>query len=200
MCGRSTYRQAERAVSRAPQPRWRGPARQLCRALRDGPAAPVLPHHRDGTRHARGLDRGVTRDPQLRRSSSHRQIRKSTSLPRTIPEYLDQLKVALAGADPALLQRMRGTTRRDICVRSQRSILIALSPKPSRKSPPATERLKRSPTSLVTPRRVSTARYARPCRRRAHHAWVGFSASSPSRERTPLCSTCCGAWRPELSI
>ena len=28
----------------------------------------------------------------------------NTSLPRTIPEYLDQLRVALAGADPALLQ------------------------------------------------------------------------------------------------
>src|SRR5690606_5054701 len=96
-------RQAERALPGAAQPGGRGPALERGRAVRRRAAAALLHDHRHGARHPARMGRRLARDPRLRR---HRPGGDPTmnSLPRTIPEYLAQLRRALAGADPAMIQ------------------------------------------------------------------------------------------------
>ena len=83
-----------------------GLAGQPRRALGRRPAAPLLPHHRHGPRRAVRMGRRLARDPRFRRFRPRRTPAMNASAPAaaTIPEYLDQLRAALAGADPALVQ------------------------------------------------------------------------------------------------
>src|SRR5690606_20699744 len=96
-------RQAERAVSRAAQPGGRGLPGQPRRAVGCRAAATLLPDHRRRARRPARMGRRLARDPRL---SRHRPggDPMNTHLPRTIPEYLEQLRRALAGADPAMIQ------------------------------------------------------------------------------------------------
>src|SRR6185312_7654976 len=99
-------RQAERAVSGAAQPRRRGPAGQRGGAFGERSAAPLLPHHEIRPRGAARVDRRVERQPRQRRQgiAGRTVMNASSHPPRTIAEYLEQLRAALRGADPALIQ------------------------------------------------------------------------------------------------
>src|SRR3546814_4957482 len=50
------------------------------------------------------MERRLARHPRFRRCRPQGTRTMTTVLPTTIPEYLDQLRRALAGADPALVQ------------------------------------------------------------------------------------------------
>src|SRR3546814_1466967 len=50
------------------------------------------------------MERRLARHPRFRLRRPHGTRTMTTVLPTTIPEYLDQLRRALAGADPALVQ------------------------------------------------------------------------------------------------
>src|SRR5690606_17664953 len=87
------------------QPAGRGAAGQLRRAFGRRAAAALLPHHRRGARGPARLGRRLARDPRLRRRRPGGDMSmNSQKLPTTIPEYLEQLRRSLAGADPALVQ------------------------------------------------------------------------------------------------
>src|SRR5690606_32427990 len=81
---------------------------QLRRALRRRAATPLLPHHRPRAGCPQRLVRCLARHPRFRRfrpPGGHTMTTEhSRPLPSSIPEYLAQLRAALAGADPALVQ------------------------------------------------------------------------------------------------
>src|SRR5690606_31464751 len=100
---RRAQRQAERALPRAAQPGGRGLPVQPRRPVRRRTAAALLRDHRRGPRCPARMGRRLARDPRLRRYRPGGDP-VMNSLPRTIPEYLDHLRRALAGADPAMIQ------------------------------------------------------------------------------------------------
>src|SRR3546814_3627917 len=93
-----------RAVSGAAQPRRGRVAGQPRRAVDVRPAAALLPHHRRRPRRPARMERRLALHPRFRRCRPQGTRTMTTVLPTTIPEYLDQLRRALAGADPALVQ------------------------------------------------------------------------------------------------
>src|SRR3546814_4756869 len=98
-----------RAVSGAAQPRRGRVAGQPRRAVDVRPAAALLPHHRRRPRRPARMERRLARHPRFRRcrpqgTRTMTTVLPTTVLPTTIAEYLDQLRRALAGADPALVR------------------------------------------------------------------------------------------------
>src|ERR1051325_2860228 len=94
--------EAERALSGAAQPGGLRLAGKRSRAFGQRAAAPLLPHYEAGPRSAARVGGGVERYPRFRRYRLAR--RGDMNTPRTIAQYLEQLRAALAGADPALIQ------------------------------------------------------------------------------------------------
>src|SRR5690606_19222802 len=91
------------AVSGIAQPGGHGPAGQPRRTIRCRAAAALLRDHRCGAGHPARMGRRMARHPRFRRHRPGGDPVMNT-LPRTIPEYLEQLRRALAGADPAMIQ------------------------------------------------------------------------------------------------
>src|SRR5690606_38846856 len=105
---RGAGRQAELAVPGAAQSGGRGAAGQPCRTVRRRPAAPLLPHHRRRARGPGAMGRRLARHPLFRRfrprGGNRMNATQGRPLPTTIPQYLEQLREALRGADPAMVQ------------------------------------------------------------------------------------------------
>src|SRR3569623_1076256 len=101
---RCVVRQAERAVPGAAHSRRGGLAGQRSGAVRERAAAALLPHHGARACRARTVDRELDRDAPLRRIRLERSRVMSKPTPRSIAEYLEQLRSALGNADAALLQ------------------------------------------------------------------------------------------------
>src|SRR3546814_16957995 len=84
-------------------------AGQPRRAVYARPTAALLPDHRRRPRRPARMERRLARHPRFRRcrpqgTRTMTTVLPTTVLPTTIAEYLDQLRRALAGADPALVQ------------------------------------------------------------------------------------------------
>src|SRR5690606_8055305 len=105
---RGAGRQAERPLPGAAQPGRGRPAGQPRRAVRRRSAAPLLPHHRRRPRGPGAVGRRLARHPRFRRFRPGGGTRMNAThgrpLPTTIPQYLEQLREALRGADPAMIQ------------------------------------------------------------------------------------------------
>src|SRR5438132_1116334 len=96
--------QGRHRLSRAAHPSGRGPRHQPHRALLLRSAAALLPHYRRRPRHAPAVERYLAPDARLCRSLHRRKRPMSVNAPRSIDEYLKQLRRALEGQDPALIQ------------------------------------------------------------------------------------------------
>src|SRR5262249_1046020 len=82
-----------------------GSADQPDRAVLLRAAAALLPDYRRGSRGPAAMERDLASDPRLCRSLHRRKgVMNRNSAPRSIDEYLKQLRAALEGEDPALIQ------------------------------------------------------------------------------------------------